>query len=396
MNAASPRPAFGREPLTERHVQAMWYDREFRPARLVSRRGEEVRVVDPGCWNLGAGPDFLGAVLEIGPDRRRLRGDVEVHLSPADWSAHGHGDDPAYRNVVAHVTWGCGPDPESLPPGAVSIWLGRFMAAVPGFSPEQIDLGAYPFARLPASARPCFARLGGDRSIAHGVLAEAGRRRLEVKARRLQALLLARPGERRQLFCEEVMNALGYSRNARAFRRVAERVPLAVVEAEPENAAAAFRSASGFAGIRRYPVRPRNDPLLRLDAAAALFTRGRILRLLETGDFTPEGCRRLTAVLTAEHLMGRGRAGAVLANVVVPFALAEGRLGAVPGWLPPEDLSQPVRLTAFRMFGRDHNPSAWYAGNDLFVQGLIQVHRDFCLQAHPDCALCRLVKGLRV
>lgn len=28
----------GAEPLTERHVQAMWYDRDIRPERLVSRR----------------------------------------------------------------------------------------------------------------------------------------------------------------------------------------------------------------------------------------------------------------------------------------------------------------------------------------------------------------------
>ena len=91
--------------------------------------------------------------------------------------------------------------------------------------------------------------------------------------------------------------------------------------------------------------------------------------------------------------MGRGRAGAVIANVAVPFALAEGRLRAPPAWLPPEDLSEPVRLTAFRMFGRDHHPAAWYARNDVRVQGLIQIHRDFCLQVHPDCGGCRLVQG---
>jgi hypothetical protein len=31
------------------------------------------------------GPDFLGAVLRIGPERRRIRGDVEIHLRPSDW-----------------------------------------------------------------------------------------------------------------------------------------------------------------------------------------------------------------------------------------------------------------------------------------------------------------------
>jgi hypothetical protein len=48
-----------------------------------------------------------------------------------------------------------------------------------------------------------------------------------------------------------------------------------------------------------------------------------------------------------------------------------------------------VRLIAFRLFGRDHNP-ALYAGNGLLVQGLIQVHRAYCLAAHPDCSACPL------
>ena len=68
--------ARGREALTERHVQAVWYDRDLRPDRLVSRRGERVAVVHPGTWNLEAGPDFLGAVLEVGEPPRRVVGDV--------------------------------------------------------------------------------------------------------------------------------------------------------------------------------------------------------------------------------------------------------------------------------------------------------------------------------
>ena len=34
--------------LTERHVQAIWYDAALRPKRLVTRRGSEVIVVSPG------------------------------------------------------------------------------------------------------------------------------------------------------------------------------------------------------------------------------------------------------------------------------------------------------------------------------------------------------------
>lgn len=91
--------------------------------------------------------------------------------------------------------------------------------------------------------------------------------------------------------------------------------------------------------------------------------------------------------------IGTGRAAAILANVVMPFALAESRIPRVPQWLCPEDVSSPARLTAFRMLGRDHNP-ALYSGNGLLVQGLIHIHREFCLAAHPDCSNCALVSHI--
>lgn len=383
------------ETLTERHVQALWYDRDLRPDRLMTRRGEPVRVIHPGAWNLEAGPDFKGAVLEVGVPPRRMKGDVEVHLHPRDWSLHGHGTDCAYRNVIAHVTWGCGPEPSSLPPGAVSIWFGRFLTSRVGFTPAEIDLTAYPFARLPAAGRPCEEVLRHDPDLAHDVLSEAGAFRLRTKARRLAAILAARPLERHQVFYEEVLTALGYKRNARGFRCIAEAVPYDRLTAEPENAAAALLSAASFVDWNRAGLRPSNMPEVRLKAAAEVFTRTSVADLAEASSFGPRDLREMVALLTQNHLMGRGRAAAVLANVVVPFALAREAVRTVPEWLPPEDLSEPVHLTAFRMFGRDHNPSAYYATNDLHVQGLLQIHRDYCLQVHPDCRDCRLAHRLQ-
>lgn len=383
-----------REPLTERHVQAIWYDRNMRPNNLVTRGGEKLEVIHPGDWNLAAGPDFKNAVLAIGPERRRIRGDVEIHLHPSDWTAHGHGSDPAYRNVVAHVTWSCGPEPGSLPPAAVSVWLGRFMTAQVGFSPEQIDLGAYPFARLPSAARPCYEQLATNPELADRVLSDAGSYRLGSKARRLRALLSDGETARSEVFYREVMNALGYRRNSPGFRQVSERVPYELVKAEPENARMAMLAAAAFVDWDRTSVRPRNAPEVRLTAAAEIFATTRLMDLMDVDDFGEAACRNMIVTMTEGRHMGRGRAGAILSNVVLPFALAEGRVREAPAWLPPEDPSEPMRLTAFRMFGRDHNPRTWYQNNGLKMQGLIQIHRDFCLQVHPDCVDCRLMTEL--
>jgi hypothetical protein len=401
--------------LTERHVQAIWYDASLRPRRLVTRRGEEVVVLSPGEWNLEAGPDFLRAVLEVGPSHRRLVGDVEVHLAPSDWDLHGHGADPRYRNVVAHVTWGCGPVPASLPSGAISIWLGRFVTSNPAFAPEQIDLDAYPFSRLPLEGRPCEQRFAHDPDLVRRVLAEAGRLRLRVKAKRLAGRLCEKTWEgaakdvgvsataRRQVFYEEVMTALGYKRNATAFRRVAERVPLAELPADREAAESALLVAGGFEEWDRAGMRPWNTPERRLARAAEVFTETDVMSLCDAQDFSKKSCRDMIAEMCGPgkapdgtprlHCMGRGRAAAILANVVAPFALAEERIREAPDWLPPEDISEPVRLTAFRLLGRDHNPAAFYSGNGLLIQGLIQIHHDCCLPHHPDCNECELLEA---
>ena len=68
-------------------------------------------------------------------------------------------------------------------------------------------------------------------------------------------------------------------------------------------------------------------------------------------------------------------------------------MAEAPEWILPEDVSAPVRLAAFRLLGRDHNPSL-YAGNGLLIQGLLHVHREFCLAVHPDCGACALAASL--
>jgi len=58
-------------------------------------------------------------------------------------------------------------------------------------------------------------------------------------------------------------------------------------------------------------------------------------------------------------------------------------------------VSAPMRLTALHLFGRDHNPAAFYADNGLLQQGLLQIYLDFCLNAGPDCEGCSLCQTLQ-
>ena len=380
------------ESLTERHLQAIWYDGSLRPSRLRTTHGASVRVLDQGEWNLESGPDFRNAALEVGG--MRLIGDVEVHLRPSDWSVHGHGGNPQYAHVVAHVTWYGGETSDELPAGCIHICLGDFLRTDPRFSPSEIDLLAYPYAKPPATQRPCAVRFAADVDAALAVIGEAGRRRIAAKARRLADRFLRMPRE--QVFYEEMFASLGYKYNTFPFRSVAQALQWRDVPCDPEAARVCYDCVAGMKATSESSwnlahVRPANTPERRLEAAAFLFSQGPSLcrRLLACGLGTKQGQRAAAGIIREGGHVGAGRAGAMLANAVVPYALAVGALDDVPDWICPEDVSSPVRLTAFRMLGRDHNP-ALYSGNGLLIQGFIHIYRTFCLASHPACDGCVL------
>lgn len=439
---------------SERHLQCVWFDARYRPAVFPLPGGETLTVLDPGEWNLEAGPDFLNATLRIDPGARRLCGDVEIHVRPSDWDAHGHAADPAYARVAAHVTWFEGPAPRTLPPGVCAVAMSAPVLAQPGLSLDDIDLKAYPHAALPATPRPCEAFLKNDPDRARELLAAAGHFRLAAKTARLRARL-DQSGDRRQVFYEEVMAALGYKHNQTPFRALARLLPAAALAGLSREAA--FAQLLGVGRLLPQPedapdeegrrvirklwdfwwrnpleplpdevlwrlgnIRPQNAPVRRLAAAACLFAgETGVLDDLDTlaaargthwhksaCTLFARRCRwpfwnhRLLFSSQPDEtkpiaLLGETRIAAILTNVAVPFAAAEGALAtdAVEA-LPPEDLSAPMRLTALHLFGRDHNP-ALYTDNGLLQQGLLQIHLDFCLNAKPGCDTCALCAALK-
>ena len=454
-----PPVAFDAPRWNERHLQCVWYDDRLRPADLAADDGRPVAVVNPGRWNLGAGPDFLGAEVRIG--RRVVRGDVEVHIRPSDWRAHGHSDDPRYADVVLHVTYhpsAGDPGALGLPPHVAGVSLKAPLARRRGFALEDIDIAAYPHAALPATPRPCGEALSGlRRDDWTALLDAAGRHRLRAKAARMRARLDA-AGDPRQVFYEETMAMLGAKANTTPFRKVAELLPLAQWDPAPGPDAALrryarllgvagllpdaeslrhpeardfaarlrhewFRSGGGADSIRDAAewtfagLRPANRPERRLAAAAVLFADGAaVSRLLAHDAPGRDWFRSRLAVFAAlEPLpywaarqsldsapgsrplaaLGAARAAVILANVLVPLRLAEDPDAgeALLGHLPPEDLGAPARETAHRLFGRDHNP-ALYLRSGLFEQGLLAIHRDFCLRVHGGCENCPLAQEL--
>jgi hypothetical protein len=440
---------------TERHLQCVWSDAALRPAGLVTLDREPVEVEDPGRWNLEAGPDFLDAVLRVGPERRRIVGDVEVHIRPADWSQHGHGADARYGRVAAHVTYfPSATPPEGLPDRCLRVALRDALLARPAFAFEDIDVSAYPHAVLPLTPRPCAAALGGDPDRARGLLASAGACRFGQRCLRIGARIES-GAEPRQLFYEEFMAALGYKQNQAAFRQLAHALPLAswTTDRPAEfhyarllGAAGLLPAADGVSddAARRFlralwdtwwrdpapappaairwrldGLRPANHPRRRLAAAAAVFADGdgvdatlRALAATAPDEFhaavaawmrqravMPHWESRQTLTGPAGErpaaLLGAARTAALCNNVIAPFlAVTAGLPAEIVDHLPPEEDSEPIRATAARLLGRDHNP-VLYSRSGRLQQGLLQIRQDFCLNARTGCAGCGLADSLR-
>ena len=94
------------------------------------------------------------------------------------------------------------------------------------------------------------------------------------------------------------------------------------------------------------------------------------------------------AAATEMAIVGDSRIAEILANVLLPYFLAEGS----DIWPAYEKL--PARLTnrrletgATRLFGSDARRPR-FTRTIAQQQGLLQIYEDFCLQDNSDCAHC--------
>src|ERR1022692_1780139 len=100
----------------ERLLQTVWHHQRLQRDQLQTVDGRMVRVLHPGFWNHEAGPDFRGAVVQIGREEARS-GDVEIDWERQNWQTHQHHRNPAFANVILHVVWSAGTETASVGSG---------------------------------------------------------------------------------------------------------------------------------------------------------------------------------------------------------------------------------------------------------------------------------------
>jgi hypothetical protein len=200
----------------ERLLQAVWQHQRLRRDALKTPDGRIVRIFHPGFASAEGGPDFRGAVLQIGDDPPRS-GDVEVDLRSHGWRAHGHDKNPNFKNVLLHVVWDEAKQNDSAP---TVLSLQNFLDA--SLAELSLSLENESLHSLPENLRgKCSAPL---RELAETQLTEllrqAAQVRFESKAAQFRGRAKSVGWE--QTLWENLFRALGYKHNVWPMQNLAE------------------------------------------------------------------------------------------------------------------------------------------------------------------------------
>ncbi len=420
----------------ELELQALWFSGAF-GKKFQSVCGKEIHIVQFGEWNRGAGPDFRQAAVEI--DGELHHGPIELDRKAQDWDAHGHAENPAFREVILHVAFRSDHreiftrtvDHRHVPQVIIQI------AAVN----EALNRPL----RETAIAHPgrCFAPLKGMSKIAiERLLKEAAMLRAAAKFKHFSRVAAAHSAD--AALYHATAETLGYRSNSLAMCLLAQRVPLALLKVEPDLTEAVLFGTAGFLNADVYDTvpqdsraylrqlwdawwknrsrfevsaerkipwvlhgqRPANHPQRRIAALVAIthdWARYRQLALASpfstknVVDFLhalPHAFWRNQHTLTSEptaqpiSLFGRQHALELVANHLAPLALHEKRMTFYEYYkVRNSAANDKVKRCAIRLFGSLDQAKPW-TKRVCHHQALLQIYRDFCLEDVSNCQRC--------
>ena len=207
--------------IDEHFVQTVWNEQRFSDFELKSTDGRSIQVLKPGFWNSDEGPDFVQAELLIDGDLHA--GDVEIHINSSGWYNHKHHLDPRYNRVILHVVYLN--DDINL---RTRLQNGKRIPTLEILNRLDAPIGdLFDERRESRETSTSDCRVTGKTlkiECVQSVFDNLGQERLLEKADVMRGVLARVDFE--QLLYEGIMEALGYTKNRKPFRELAQRVPL--------------------------------------------------------------------------------------------------------------------------------------------------------------------------
>lgn len=244
--------------IDEARVQQIWHQQHLLDTDMASIDRRAIRVLKPGIWNHNEGPDFMHAEIEIG-DKLQI-GDVEIHVRSSEWYAHKHHLNSRYNRVILHAVFFN--DDFNL---RTRLQNGKRVPTLELLKWVAVGTGDLYDNTIDTTTTDGLCRITGKQlniEILKGVFESLGRERFLEKTESMRLLRTRLDFE--QLLYEGIMEALGYERNSKAMRELAQHVPFADLDqkSELEIQATLFGVAGLLPSQREKPLPPEatDDP----------------------------------------------------------------------------------------------------------------------------------------
>jgi len=420
----------------ELELQALWFSGAFgREFRL--KDGRPVTITQFGEWNHGPGPDFTHTAIEIGDSH--FAGDIEIDSRPSDWESHGHAINPAFSNTILHVAF----EP-SLKERFISTSNHRQVPEILITSTQLSEAMRLPLRKTAISIPGrCVQPLRKISPAAlEKLLKQAALRRASQKSIRFQRFIDAHNID--SALFQITAETLGYGGNSLPMRLLAQRAPVSMLQASPNEAEAILLGTAGFLdpGLylqapestrayllnlwetwwkirpnhepspnhaphwKTYGQRPANHPHRRVGGLSALLEQWDTFKKIAFAD--PFSNKALTDFLhglrhdfwsshhtltsnrskTAISVFGKNLALELAANHLIPLALQEDRFSYKDYYkLRHSAVNQKLKRCGIRLFGSEE-ASKPFLRRLPHQQALLQLYHDFCLEDYTNCEQC--------
>ena len=211
----------------EDFIHYTWQYQQFDKNNLKTTNQQPLTVIKTGYRNFNSGPDFENARINI--EGIEWAGKVEIHIKSSDWNRHQHQFDKAYDNVVLHVVWEH--DMEVLRTD---------MTPIPTLEIKDLvyadTLQKYENLIKNAAEIPCKYQLPEVSELSKiSMLEKALAHRLQQKSAGLNTLAKAVYSDFEELAYRVFARNMGFKLNSEAFLRLAESLPLKIIQKHKGN-----------------------------------------------------------------------------------------------------------------------------------------------------------------
>jgi hypothetical protein len=227
--------------MTEDFLHFIWQFQYFDKHNLQTTDGKPLEILSPGRLNTHAGPDFSAARLQS--EALTWAGNVEIHLCSSDWERHQHRQNAAYESVILHVVWKHDKaifrkDGTLLPvlelEGRTNVKLLDQYKTLTGSRLEIPCQAQFPSVKL------LYKIQAFDRALLQ---------RLETKAGLVSELLAANGQDWEETAFQVLCRNFGFKVNSEPFLKLAQRLPLKILQKHADNRPQTEALLFGQAGL---------------------------------------------------------------------------------------------------------------------------------------------------